>query len=141
MKTELGEGGGLVSGGEGQRVRLGRAMHRPGSRLVLLDEPFRGLDREKRRKLLAEARRHWQAATLMCVTHDVGETLGFPRVLVIEDGRIIEDGDPGTLAKDANSRYRQLLDAEDAVRRGLWESAEWRRLVIDDGRLQEPERE
>jgi ATP-binding cassette subfamily B protein len=141
MKTELGEGGGLVSGGEGQRVRLGRAMHRPRIRLVLLDEPFRGLDREKRRKLLAEARRHWGTATLLCVTHDVGETLGFPRVLVIEEGRIIEDGEPGELAGNPGSRYRQLLDAEEAVRRGLWESAEWRRLVIDDGRLSETQEE
>jgi ATP-binding cassette subfamily B protein len=71
------------------------------------------------------------------VTHDVGETIGFPRVLVIEDGRIIEDGVPDTLAGNPASRYSQLLGAEDAVRRGLWESAEWRRMVIDDGLLGE----
>ena len=140
MKTELGEGGGLVSGGEGQRVRLGRAMYRPGMRLVLLDEPFRGLDRERRRKLLAEARRHWRGSTMMCITHDVGETLGFPRVLVIEAGQIIEDGSPEELAEDKGTRYRQLLDAEEAVRHGMWESAEWRRLLIDDGYLAENNR-
>ena len=44
LQTPLGEGGGLVSGGEGQRVRLGRGLLRPGVRLVILDEPFRGLD-------------------------------------------------------------------------------------------------
>jgi len=65
MKTSLGEGGGLVSGGEGQRVRLGRAMLQPQPRLVILDEPFRGLDREKRRELLLEARRMWVATTLI----------------------------------------------------------------------------
>jgi ATP-binding cassette subfamily B protein len=141
MKTGLGEGGGLVSGGEGQRVRLGRALHRPGTRLVLLDEPFRGLDRARRRKLLVQARAHWQSATLMCITHDVGETLNFPRVLVIEQGRIIEDGAPQALMEDPGSRYRQLLDAEEAVRRGLWERAEWRRLVIEDGYLSESKRD
>ena len=52
-KTSLGEGGGLVSGGEGQRVRLGRALLRTGVRLVILDEPFRGLDIEQRRLLLS----------------------------------------------------------------------------------------
>ncbi|MFM8321283.1 MAG: ATP-binding cassette domain-containing protein [Chloroflexota bacterium] len=137
LKTDLGEGGGLVSGGEGQRVRLGRAMLRPGVRLVVLDEPFRGLDREKRRLLLAEARRHWQAQTLLCITHDVGETLTLPRVLVIENGLVIEDGDPQALAADPASRYRALLEAEDAVRRDLWAGAGWRRLWIKDGRLQE----
>jgi ATP-binding cassette subfamily B protein len=40
FQTPLGEGGGLVSGGEGQRVRFGRALLRPGIRLVILDEPF-----------------------------------------------------------------------------------------------------
>ncbi len=41
MQTRLGEGGGLVSGGEGQRVRLGRALMQSAPRLALLDEPFR----------------------------------------------------------------------------------------------------
>jgi ABC-type transport system involved in cytochrome bd biosynthesis fused ATPase/permease subunit len=56
MQTELGESGGLVSGGEGQRVRLGRALLKRGVRLAVLDEPFRGLDRDQRRELLARAR-------------------------------------------------------------------------------------
>src|SRR5262249_49774052 len=56
LQTELGEGGALVAGGEGQRVRLGRAMLRRNARLVILDEPFRGLDREKRQALMGQAR-------------------------------------------------------------------------------------
>jgi ABC-type bacteriocin/lantibiotic exporter with double-glycine peptidase domain len=137
LKTSLGEGGGLVSGGEGQRVRLGRAMFRSGVRLAILDEPFRGLDREKRRKLLEQARRHWDGITFLCITHDVGETLAFPRVLVIEDGRIVEDGNPAELAETPGSRYSSLLAAEQAVRRELWASAEWRRFNLDSGRLTE----
>src|SRR5690606_28322794 len=42
MQTWLGESGALVSGGEGQRVRLARAALRGRTRLVVLDEPFRG---------------------------------------------------------------------------------------------------
>jgi ABC-type transport system involved in cytochrome bd biosynthesis fused ATPase/permease subunit len=137
LQTALGEGGGLVSGGEGQRVRFGRALLRPDARLALLDEPFRGLDREKRRELLAHARRHWRGSTLLCVTHDVGETLGFERVLVVEGGRIVEDGPPQDLAADAGSRYRALLDAEQEVREGLWASAAWRRLRMETGNLSE----
>jgi ATP-binding cassette subfamily B protein len=48
-ETPLGEAGGLLSGGEGQRVRFGRGVLRPRPALVLLDEPFRGLSREQRR--------------------------------------------------------------------------------------------
>jgi ABC-type bacteriocin/lantibiotic exporter with double-glycine peptidase domain len=135
LQTPLGEGGALLSGGEGQRVRLGRAMIRPGVRLVILDEPFRGLDRGRRRELLARARRLWQHATLLCVTHDVGETQAFERVLVMEAGQIVEDGAPAALAVRPGSRYRAMLEAEEAVREGLWSSGAWRRLWLEGGLL------
>jgi ABC-type multidrug transport system fused ATPase/permease subunit len=138
LKTSLGEGGGLVSGGEGQRVRLGRAFLRSAVRLVILDEPFRGLDRQKRRMLLEEARRHWKNATLITITHDVGETHAFPRVIVIEDGRVIEDGPPEQLLARAYSRYREMDEAEKAVRKGLWSGINWRRLWLQDGQIQPP---
>jgi len=109
LQTPLGEGGGLVSGGEGQRVRFGRALLRPGVRLVILDEPFRGLDRERRRELLARARRLWRHATLLCITHDVGATQTFDCVLVVEGGRIVERGAPADLAAQPEARYRTML--------------------------------
>jgi ATP-binding cassette subfamily B protein len=135
LQTALGEGGGLLSGGEGQRVRLGRALCRSPVRLVLLDEPFRGLDRARRRDLLRRARQVWQGATLLCITHDIAETRDFERVLVLEAGRVVEDASPQRLSEDLGSRYRALLDAETAVRTGLWTGAAWQRLRLDEGRL------
>ncbi|XXX74930.1 ATP-binding cassette domain-containing protein [Sorangium sp. So ce134] len=137
QKTLLGEGGGLVSGGEGQRVRFGRAMLRSEARLAILDEPFRGLDRERRRALLARARRRFRRATLLCVTHDVGETRAFERVLVVDGGRVVEDGAPAELEARPGSRYRALLEAEAAVQRGLWSSGGWRRVKVVRGRIAE----
>jgi len=134
LQTPLGEDGRLLSGGQGQRVRLGRAMLHANARLVILDEPFRGLDREKRRILLARARQFWQAATLICITHDVGETQEFERILVVENGRVVEDAPPMRLAQQA-SRYRDLLQAEEDVRRNLWAGANWTRLWIEGGKL------
>ena len=137
LQTKLGEGGALVSGGEGQRVRFGRAMLRKHARLVILDEPFRGLDREKRRELLRRAREFWQDSTLLCITHDLEETRDFDRVLVIEHGRLREDGVPTQLCASSNSRYSQLLHAESQVRSGLWSSRLWRRIHIRSGRIVE----
>ncbi len=137
LQTMLGEGGGLLSGGEGQRVRLGRGMLREEARLVVLDEPFSGLERERRRDLLARARQLWHSATMLCITHDVSETKAFARVLVVEHGRIVEDGVPTALAERPDSRYRALLEAEEAVRLGLWSGAGWRALRMESGRLQE----
>jgi ATP-binding cassette subfamily B protein len=141
MQTALGESGGLVSGGEGQRVRLGRALNKKNVRLAILDEPFRGLDRARRRALLVQARAHWRDATMLCITHDVGETQAFERVVIIENGRIVEDAAPSVLAAQPNSRYRAMLDAEEEVRRGLWEGAAWRRLWMEAGELQEGNRQ
>jgi ATP-binding cassette subfamily B protein len=137
LATTLGEGGGLVSGGEGQRVRFARAVVRADARLVILDEPFRGLDRERRRELLARARRWWSDATLICITHDVGETLDFERVLVVDGGRIVEDDAPRALQARTTSRYAALLAAEKAIRGGLWSSTEWRQLRLASGTLSE----
>lgn len=139
LQTPLGEGGALVSGGEGQRIRLGRAMLRPGVRLAILDEPFRGLDREQRRKLLSRARKLWENVTLLCITQDIGETRSFDQVLVVEEGRIVEDGSPADLAEQPDSHYRAMLEAEKAVREELWSSDVWRRLWIEEGRLFERE--
>jgi ATP-binding cassette subfamily B protein len=138
FETHLGEGGGLVSGGEGQRVRLGRALLRGGTRLAILDEPFRGLDREQRRELLQRVRRLWRDVTLLCITHDVSETRAFDRVLVIEGGKIVEDGHPEALAEKSVSRYRALLDAERAVQLSGWSRGAWRRLRLDNGNISLP---
>ena len=135
MQTALGEGGTLVSGGEGQRVRLGRAMMRRAARLVVLDEPFRGLDRKRRRVLLGRARAWWADATILCVTHDVAETREFDRVLVVDKGHIVEDGPPDALQADPESRYAAMLRAEEALLRTLWGGPEWRRLWMESGRL------
>ncbi len=134
MQTRLGEGGGLLSGGEGQRVRLGRGLARRDAALVVLDEPFRGIDRERRRELLDAARDRWRGTTLICATHDLAETRGFDRVLVVDGGQVVEDGTPAELAAREESRYAHLL-AEEAVAHDLW--SHWRRLRLDGGRMTE----
>jgi len=126
-----------VSGGEGQRVRLGRAMLRSNVKLVIMDEPFRGLDRPKRQALLRRSREYWQDATLIFISHDISEAMIFDRVLVIEDGYLVEDHAPQTLMEYPDSRYRMLLEAEEAVRQRLWESRDWRRMWLEHGQLHE----
>jgi ATP-binding cassette subfamily B protein len=135
LQTPLGEGGGLVSGGEGQRVRLARAMLRPKVRLVILDEPFRGLDIEQRRVLLQRARQLWSGATLLVISHDIAESMSFDRVLVVEEGSIVEDGNPRELASKPDSRLQAMLEAERAVREELWTRGKWRRLRLENGAL------
>jgi ABC-type bacteriocin/lantibiotic exporter with double-glycine peptidase domain len=137
LQTPLGEGGGLVSGGQGQRVRLARAMLRSDVRLAILDEPFRGLDRDRRARLLAESRRLWANITLLCVTHDVVQTQGFDRVLVVENGRVVENGKPADLLARETSRYAQLVRADEDNHEHLWRGDAWRHWWLEGGQLKE----
>lgn len=100
-----------LSGGERQRVNLARAYARPYARLLLLDEPFTGFDRELRDRLLP---RLWTAARaralpVISVTHDVEEAfLLDAEVLRLEAGRLLARG----LAGDILRRERvELLSA------------------------------
>jgi ATP-binding cassette subfamily B protein len=135
LQTPLGESGALVSGGEGQRVRLARAMLKGGVRLVVLDEPFAALDRDRRDKLITKMRRLWHGATLLYVTHNIGEALGFDRVLVVENGQIVEDGIPDDLLIRDDSHYRAMYESDVAVRESFMSSEFWRRLELRRGRL------
>jgi ABC-type multidrug transport system fused ATPase/permease subunit len=136
LQTPLGEAGSRLSGGEAQRLRFARALRRSGVRLALLDEPFRCLDADQCRQLLAAARARWSGATLLCVTHSPAEAGGFDRLLVLENGGLVEDGPPAALAASCGSRYRAMLDAE-ARAAGALRAPGWRRLALADGCLRE----
>ncbi|HMO77267.1 MAG TPA: ABC transporter ATP-binding protein [Sphingopyxis sp.] len=86
----------MLSGGEQQRVAIARALAREPS-LLLLDEPFSGLDgdlRERvRQSLLADLRD--AGATVLIVTHDPEEAMGLADDLILmSEGRILQSGDP-----------------------------------------------
>jgi ATP-binding cassette subfamily B protein len=136
LQTSLGAGGALLSGGEGQRVRLGRAICRGAARLVVFDEPFCGLERSRREDLLAAARVRWATATFLCITHDISQTMDFPRVLVVDKGQVVEDGAPKRLASQADTRFARLLMAEVRARARL-DGPEWRHLRLDKGQITE----
>ncbi|MBM3532162.1 MAG: ABC transporter ATP-binding protein [Alphaproteobacteria bacterium] len=86
----------MLSGGEQQRAALARALA-PEPKLVLLDEPFSGLDtrlREQVRDVTVEALRKSGTATLM-VTHDAEEAMFMAdRIAVMREGRIVQEGTP-----------------------------------------------
>jgi ATP-binding cassette subfamily B protein len=134
LQTPVGAGGGLLSGGEGQRLRLGRGICRGKPSLVILDEAFCGLERLRRFAMLAAARKRWKDATLLCITHDIVQTQDFERVLVLEKGRVVEDGVPEHLAAQPESRYAQLLESEARTLARL-SGPQWRRFRVEGGHV------
>jgi ATP-binding cassette subfamily B protein len=84
---------------------------------------------------LAHVRQRWAGRTLLYVTHDVNEARAFDRVLVLDRGRIVEDGDPMQLSQTPSSRFRRLLQAQEAVHARLTTGADWRRIRLESGRI------
>ncbi len=113
--TAVGEGGLGLSGGQVQRLALARALVRRPQALIL-DEPTSSLDaasaRTVRQVLRALVRR--ERLTVVTVTHDreMMEALG--RVVVLGDGRVVEEGSCGMLMRKRGGHLRRLL-AEDEV--------------------------
>jgi ABC-type bacteriocin/lantibiotic exporter with double-glycine peptidase domain len=134
LDTQVGPEGSLISGGEGQRIRLARGLRRAQVRLVVLDEAFRGLDRPTRERLTRNVRAAFPEATLLSVSHDIRSALEFPRVWVLEGGRIVEDAEPAALA-GTPSRFKRLLEAEEHALQELWAASSWRRLHVAGGKV------
>lgn len=136
----LGEGGGMLSGGEGQRVRVARALMQARPRLIILDEAFRGMDRMMRTDLLRRCRRLWSDSTFLFVTHDVDETADCDRVVVMQAGRVVEYDTPDALIACGDSLYNRMRESNRAIRDEIWGSPMWRRLELRNGHMAEDAR-
>jgi len=86
---------------------------------------------------MKEARKLWADVTLLCVSHDVVQTCDFDRVLVIENGRLVENGPPQELLSNPDSRYARLVRADEDNHRALWRGGAWRNWRLAQGRLEE----
>jgi molybdate transport system ATP-binding protein len=96
-----------LSGGQAQRVALARALAGQ-PRLLLLDEPLSALDAGTRLDVQAELKRHLAefAGPCLLVTHDPLEALVLAdRLIVLEQGRIVQDGTPAHVARQPGTDY------------------------------------
>ena len=96
-----------ISGGQAQRVALARALATDPA-VLLLDEPLAALDARTRLQVRGELRRHladFPGATVV-VTHDpVDATVLGDRLVVVEDGRVVQQGTPLEVARRPRTDY------------------------------------
>ena len=96
-----------ISGGQGQQVALARALAAE-PRLLLLDEPLSALDARTRLEVRAQLRSHLEEFTgpVLIITHDPLEAMIMAdRLLVIENGRVVQQGTPAQVARQPATQY------------------------------------
>jgi molybdate transport system ATP-binding protein len=107
-----------LSGGQAQRVALARALATE-PRMLLLDEPLAALDAGTRAIVRADLRRHLSAYTgcALVVTHDPIDAMVLGnRVIVLENGRVVQRGTPTDVARHPRTHYVARLVGLNLVR-------------------------
>jgi ATP-binding cassette subfamily B protein len=104
------EGGADLSGGQWQRVALARALAavRGGAGLLILDEPTASLDVRAETELFERFLELTRGVTTILVSHRLSSVRRADRIVVIDGGRVVEDGSHDELMS-AGGRYAEMF--------------------------------
>ncbi|HYD24899.1 MAG TPA: ABC transporter transmembrane domain-containing protein [Croceibacterium sp.] len=115
LDTFLGEGGARLSGGQRQRVAIARALLRDAP-ILLLDEATSALDAESERLVQQALERLMEGRTTLVIAHRLATVRAADRIVVMDQGRIVEEGTHARLSA-AGGLYARLaaLQFEDVA--------------------------
>ena len=105
--TMLGERGVNLSGGQKQRISIARALIRK-PRLLILDDCLSAVDTETEEAILQAIKNQGASTAVLIVSHRISSIRGADHVLVLERGRLVEEGCPADLLK-ANGLYARMV--------------------------------
>jgi ATP-binding cassette subfamily B protein len=110
MATIVGDRGIKVSGGQRQRIAIARAFLKDAP-ILLLDEATAALDGESEEAIREALSRLMRGRTVIAIAHRLATLRNFDRVVMLQGGRIIEDGPPDILVQ-GKGPYRELVARE-----------------------------
>ena len=108
--TLVGDRGVMLSGGQRQRLAIARALLKDAP-ILLLDEATSALDTESEQLIQAALEDLMKDRTVIAIAHRLSTLRRFDRIIVMDRGRIIDDGTPSALARRPGP-YRDLLDKQ-----------------------------
>ncbi|MBW3112251.1 ABC transporter ATP-binding protein/permease [Bacillus sp. MCCB 382] len=111
LNTSVGERGSLLSGGQKQRLSLARALLKD-SPILILDEASSALDPITETKINEAVLRAGKNQTIIIVSHRLSTVLSADQIVVLEDGRIVEQGKHGDLLRNQSGVYSRLFGRE-----------------------------
>jgi ATP-binding cassette subfamily B protein len=110
LDTMVGDRGVKLSGGQRQRIAIARAFLKDAP-ILLLDEATAALDSESEEAIREALARLMRGRTVIAIAHRLATLRNFDRVIMLQGGRIIEDGPPGRLMQ-GRGPYRELVSRE-----------------------------
>lgn len=110
LDTLIGDRGVQLSGGERQRVSLARALLK-GSSILILDEATSALDVQTEKLIQDAVQEAIQGKTAIVIAHRLSTIRNADKVIVLEDGRCVEEGSPSFLL-EKNGLFKKLWDAQ-----------------------------
>lgn len=115
--TPIGENGAKLSGGERQRISIARALLK-NAPIVLLDEATASLDVENETQVQEALSRLLVGKTVIVIAHRMRTVMNADKIVVLKEGRVVEQGTPEILMKDDRGLFRRMVSLQN-------ESAQW----------------
>ena len=112
-QTIVGERGVMLSGGQKQRIGLARALLK-NSNILLLDETLSAVDTKTEKNILTNLTTYLENKTVLVITHRLFTSWQFDKIIVMEDGQIVEQGTHTELMQ-LNGHYAQLYEQQTAA--------------------------
>ena len=109
--TLIGENGAKLSGGERQRISIARALLK-NAPIVLLDEATASLDVENETKVQNALSRLLSGKTVLVIAHRMRTVEAADKIVVLKDGRVVEQGSPSKLKADKNSIFHRMTELQ-----------------------------
>jgi ATP-binding cassette subfamily B protein len=90
-QTEIGERGVMLSGGQKQRISIARALMKQAP-ILILDDCLSAVDARTEKEIITNLRSYLEGRTSLLITHRIFSLLDFDKIIVLEEGGIVEEG-------------------------------------------------
>jgi ATP-binding cassette subfamily B protein len=109
-ETLVGERGVTLSGGQKQRISIARALMK-GAPIMLFDDCLSAVDSKTEHDIVNNLRQYLQDKTAIVITHRIFTALSFDKIIVLQDGKVVEKGTHEQLMK-LNGEYAELYNLQ-----------------------------
>ncbi|MFL5809198.1 MAG: ABC transporter ATP-binding protein [Flavisolibacter sp.] len=106
--TEIGERGVMLSGGQKQRISIARALMKDAP-ILIMDDCLSAVDARTEKEIITNLKSYLENKTSILITHRIFSLLNFDKIIVLEEGKIVEEGKHQDLLRRKGIYYKMYL--------------------------------